>query len=126
MILLVLTLPEHSWPTAAYMGAASGPTIGAPLIVWFLSLQSALGRRLRRLPLAANFVLIVVVIAALLWAPEFDYLGDTVNTAARIAGECRQHQRLWRWLQPTACVAAGGPYLICASGISTLSYEDFE
>jgi hypothetical protein len=82
VILLVLTLsasalfavlyyPEQGLPTAAYIGAASGLTIGAPLIVLFLSLQSALGRRLRRLPLAANFALSGVLIAALLWAGHY-------------------------------------------------------
>lgn len=82
VILLVLTLaasalftvvfyPEHGWLTAAAIGAASGLTIGGPLIVWFLSLQSALGRRLRRLPLAANFALSGLVIAALLGAGHY-------------------------------------------------------
>ena len=81
-ILLALTLlasalfavdfyPEHGWPTATFIGVASGLTIGTPVILWFLSLQSALGRRLRRLPLAANFAISSTVIASLLCAGHY-------------------------------------------------------
>ena len=82
VILLLLTLsasalfavvfyPEHGWLTATFIGVASGLTIGTPVILWFLSLQSALGRRLRRLPLAANFALSSTVIASLLCAGHY-------------------------------------------------------
>ncbi|MBU3737662.1 MAG: hypothetical protein FGM55_01765 [Rhodoferax sp.] len=66
-----LLYPENGWQSSAITGAGSGVVIGGPLIAWLLCLQGAPGRRLRRMPLAVNFVVNGAIISALLLASHY-------------------------------------------------------